>query len=220
MNNKAVVIAVILALWGITSARSATPRVTEVNSSRSTGQQNDLFSAVKAGDLNQVRAFVAQGVDINDGGEDGVTPLMVAAMWKQNQVAKLLLAEGAEVNLKNKKGQSAVMYAARVDNKELVELLKKAGATYTDSLSYAAARGDADAVQSFLSGGTGINSKNDFGETALFESGAAGNVKMVKFLIEKGADVNLANDDGGTILRFAARKGQVAESCGVRGVTS
>ena len=54
----------------------------------------------------------------------------------------------------------------------------------------AARKGDIEALKALMAKGVDVNSKTNYGATALFYACDRGNTAVVQFLIEKGADVN------------------------------
>lgn len=66
----------------------------------STGPDNRLHIAAKNRftTSEHVDAILASGIDINDGGTTGLTPLMIAAGHRHSRVVTLLLDRGADVS--------------------------------------------------------------------------------------------------------------------------
>ncbi len=58
-----------------------------------------LLSALRSGDLGVVQMCLSYGADVNATDKYGFTPLQVARMRGQEEVAKLLLAKGADPNV-------------------------------------------------------------------------------------------------------------------------
>lgn len=58
-------------------------------------------------------------------GEDGFTPLMIAARMSNLKVSKILVAAGADFKLKNKFGKTALDLAIKAQNHDVAEFLKK-----------------------------------------------------------------------------------------------
>ncbi|MCK4319153.1 ankyrin repeat domain-containing protein [Candidatus Micrarchaeota archaeon] len=76
-----------------------------------------------------------------------------------------------------------------------------------EELLRAAKEGDAEAVERLIQEGADINTRDDWGETALTHAIENGHTETAKFLIEKGADVNVKDWEGRTALIRAAEKG-------------
>jgi len=138
-----------------------------------------LRQAAAEGDIEQVKALISKGADVNERGVWGNTPLHYASRTGHAEVAKLLISKGAYVNAPDgRNGMTPLHCAAGSGNKQIVELL--------------------------LSKGADINAKERYGRTPLFEamkSTAAGRKEIVELLVEKGAKV--------FALHFAAYMGDI-----------
>ena len=82
-----------------------------------------LLEAVRRGDLQRVKDFLANGADVNAKRGDFTAPLHLAAQGGHKEIAELLIAAGADVNAKNKYGTTPLHYAAEEGHKEIAELL-------------------------------------------------------------------------------------------------
>ena len=79
-----------------------------------------------------------------------------------------------------------------------------------DEFLAAARKGDVAKVKSMLDGGVDVNTRSQYGATALSFACDRGNLDLVKLLIERGADVNAADTFyNATPLTWAADKGFV-----------
>jgi ankyrin repeat protein len=79
---------------------------------------------------------------------------------------------------------------------------------YYEFLAYAAKKGELEkgAVRSLVLTGTGINSKNRFGETHLHLAAAKGHLEIAEFLVGSGADKEAKNNKNQTPLHLAAER--------------
>ena len=107
-------------------------------------------------------------------------------LWKQRQVAELLIAHGADVKARNATGGTALHDAALAGNREVVELLLDKGA-------------EIDARE------------HDSGATALMVAAGFGRTEVVKALVGRGANKALKNNAGKTAAELA-REGGFAEA--------
>lgn len=74
-------------------------------------QNNRAFvKALKAGDLQQVRRFLDDGVDIERRGMWDNTPLLLACHYGHSEIALELLQRGASPSAVNERGCSALLY--------------------------------------------------------------------------------------------------------------
>src|SRR5262249_36571538 len=71
-----------------------------------------LLRAVTDGDVNLVRALLAQGTDANVRNAAGQTPLMLAAGFAHEDVVSVLLKAGASLELQDDLGLTAVEWAS------------------------------------------------------------------------------------------------------------
>lgn len=87
-----------------------------------------LWQAAMTGNTPAVRQHITAGSDI-DAKEDfgGSTPLMLAAIFDQREVASILIDAGANLELKNNSGGTALHVACFFCRPEMVELLLQAG---------------------------------------------------------------------------------------------
>lgn len=61
---------------------------------------------------SDIKAFIAQGMDVNARGQDGETALMIGAGKCEADCLDALIAAGADVNAKDRDGGTALMEAA------------------------------------------------------------------------------------------------------------
>src|SRR5262245_45505007 len=88
--------------------------------------QDDLYSAIRASDLRQMKAILDAGVSANAEGPDGMTPLMAAAEVGSLEAMKMLVDHRADVNARNAYGSTALMWS--VTDPKKVRLLLDHGA--------------------------------------------------------------------------------------------
>ena len=93
-------------------------------------QTDALFRAVIEGNTEMVRSLLsAPGADVNARNDRGATPLLEAARYGHNDIARVLIAAGANVNAKDNDGKTALMLAIQGNHDEVVRVLKQAGET-------------------------------------------------------------------------------------------
>ena len=77
-----------------------------------------------------VKSLVSSpGADVNAKDERGSTPLLEAARYGHNDIARVLIATGADLKVKDKDGKTALMLAVQGNHDEVVRVLKQAGET-------------------------------------------------------------------------------------------
>jgi len=101
---------------------------------------DSFFTAASKGDLAGVKAFIANGANLNAKDKVGRTPLMLAAWKGQTEILQLLLVNGANPNAENKSGTTALMYASRFGNLEAAHALLDKGAQRCPVVSGARSR--------------------------------------------------------------------------------
>jgi len=192
-----------------------------------------LLTAVKAGDLQAVRALVTARTNVNVRSGDGSTPLLWAAHNSDLEVARALIAGGADVNAVNHYGVTPLLDASRTGDAAMMALLIKAGADPKRAhpegetpLMAAARSGNVPAVRLLLEQKVDVNAaEKEQQTTALMRAAAEGHVDVVDVLLKAGADPNrqahvtslterTINSDhptgGFTALMWASRNGNEA----------
>lgn len=81
----------------------------------------EFLRAAALGDINRLRALLAQGVDINSTNKANQTALMLAAAFKQTEIVKFLLTAGANVNCHDELGLTATDWAQQ--QAEIIQLI-------------------------------------------------------------------------------------------------
>ena len=83
-----------------------------------------LYQLCAYGELDEVRAELARGGDVNDKNSDGTTALMLAVWNGHNSIVNLLLEQPTvNTNKKDIEGQTALHYAAAGNNAEGARML-------------------------------------------------------------------------------------------------
>ena len=91
-----------------------------------------VAAAVVQGDLGAVRKYLAEGANLNQAiGEDGSTPLQIAAVFDRSEIALFLINEGADIEVKQDDGSTALHVASFFGRVEVVKALLAKGADKT-----------------------------------------------------------------------------------------
>jgi ankyrin repeat protein len=171
--------------------------------------QPTVPQAARAGDLNEVRALLTQGADVNETEGDGVTALHWAARRGDAAMVRVLLVAGANPRAATRAGRYTPLHlAAERGSGEVVQALVAAGAdvnaatsTGATPLMFAAAAGEASALTALLDGGADPNAAETYrGQTPLIWAAAANQPAAVSLLVSRGADPNKATN----IIDYAA----------------
>lgn len=137
-----------------------------------------IHDAAKVGDLARVQRLIVDGVDVNGNDINDETPLIIASLEGQGEVASYLLQRGANIQAKNARGLSALHAAAYNGHHEIVTLLLAKGADINDA-------------------------KNRFGVTPLHVAAEENHIAVVELLLQRGADPALVERNGYTALSRA-----------------
>src|SRR5262249_35644658 len=140
-----------------------------------------LDEIVVTGSVEDARAAIAKGADVNERGKDGVTALMRAASAGRGDMVRLLVASKADVNGTTTGGVTALMMA---------------------SLG-----GYPDAVPPLIAAKAETNAKDNQGRTALMAAASSSDQQTVDLLLDAGADPKMEDAGGSTPLTYAAAEG-------------
>ena len=188
-----------------------------------------LIDAVKAGNIDAVRAMVAKRADVNAAEVDGTTALHWAAHFDNLAAADLLIRAGANVKAANRYLVTPLWLACINGSAAMVEKLLGAGADPNTTmpegdtaLMTAARTGNVGAVKALLVRGALVNARENWkGQTALMWAAAGNNAATVEALIEAGADIQartkykpLPLSRTGGIGRQAERNSDVTKQAG------
>ena len=163
------------------------------------GNSLPLIDAVKAGNVESVRALIKQRVDVNAASPDGTTALHWAVKSNSREMAQLLIAAGAKANAANRYGVTPLILAATNGSGALAEALLKAGANPNvtvgegETILMAAARaGNVETIKALVAHGADVNATEQWqGQTALVYAAVEDHADAVKVLVELGANVNV-----------------------------
>ncbi len=90
---------------------------------QSSRRYGDIYEAIKKNDLAAVKDFLVQGARINEKNKSGFTPLHVAALGGNTEIAEYLLSAGARASVKNQYGYTPSHYAKEMGHRDLAILL-------------------------------------------------------------------------------------------------
>lgn len=165
--------------------------------------------AVRKGDIQDIRKFLADGGDPNSMDDDGNALIHIAVQYGQIASLETLLKADADANIKNRAGNSAIILAAERNRRDMINLLIKyggdvriAGSGGRTTLMLAASKGDVKLMDTLLKLGVPLNALDEKGRTALFYSVSAPDPEALSFLLEAGIDITVMDRDNGTPLHL------------------
>ena len=178
-----------------------------------------LLKAAAEGDANRVAVALRAGASIESRDERGRTPLLLASVADNLDVARLLVVLGADPNAQDVQQDSAWLVTGVTGSVAMLEVLLIAGPDLAlrnrfggVSVIPASERGHVDYVQRVVTTGINVNHVNDLGWTAMLEAIVLGDgsepyQKIVGILLDAGADPAIADAVGVTPLQHARSRG-------------
>ncbi|MEO0839743.1 MAG: ankyrin repeat domain-containing protein [Cyanobacteria bacterium J06643_5] len=179
----------------------------------------DIYKIIAAGDVAEVRDFIASGFDVNQVEKNnGWTLLDIAANNGFTEIVNLLLQNENYVNReKNKRFHEALFMPIVNGHIDIVKAFIAAGADVNylwscgSGLHYAIHHSRLEILELLLANGADINipapEEDGNKSTPLMETAYRGSSKIARILIEKGADINARDAEGKTTLIIAAERG-------------
>ncbi len=171
---------------------------------------------VESGDISQVRAWLAAGLDPDYLADRIGTGLMIAAWYDNLPMMELLVARGANVNQFNALGEQALMHAAWRGNADAVKWLLAKGARINSepmrwsALHYAVFAGHEKVAALLLDNGADINARIANGSSVLMMAIYEGHEPLVRQLLARGADRSVKNDRDEGALEWAFKHKRLA----------
>ena len=159
---------------------------------------DDFLSAIKEGNLEEVKGLIEKGADVNFVSLYEDTPLIVASREGNLEIAKLLVEKGADANFSTFHENTALSNACASGNLELVKYIIDSGADVDHiglsgrtQLGFACANGNMELAKLLIENGADVNACTETGEEPLKLACEYGNLEIAKFLVENRADVNI-----------------------------
>jgi ankyrin repeat protein len=162
------------------------------------GANAPVADAAMRGDLNAVKALLAQKEDVNLPQADGATAIQWAAYRDDLAMADVLIAAGANVKLPNRNGVTPLRLAATNGSAAMIRKLLAAGANPNETylggetpLMYAAKNGNPEAVKALIDAKADVNAREKIrGTTPLMWAAEQAHPEAVALLVAAGADVS------------------------------
>ena len=178
------------------------------------------LAAAAAGDLEGVRAALADGADKDVQDREEASAILLAARARHLDVVRALIAEGVDIDAQDQTCSNPFLYGCINDDPELVTLMAEAGADLKrltrmggNGLTPAAEKGHLDVVRYLLENTRiNVNLTNNLGWTALIETiilGDGGPVRqqIVELLLAHGAKPGMPDPWGIPPVELARERG-------------
>jgi len=206
-----------LALLAITSAcHSTTVEQNEIENHN----QESMLSLVENKRLNEVKAKLTSGENVNTTDPNGRSLLLIATINKDLEMARLLVQFKANVNQQADNLDSPFLYAGATGQIEMLTLFLENGARFDvfnryngSALIPACERGHVETVRLLANTkGYPIDHVNRLGWTALMEAIVLGDgskkyQEIVRVLKDAGSKMDIPDKDGVTPLQHAKNRG-------------
>ena len=179
-----------------------------------------FLEAAAEGNIEALKQYLEQGVDINAQNRQKRTAILTAAMHDHLDAVSFLIEAGADIDLQDETCFNPFLYACIHNKLELVQMMVKAGTNLElltrfggVGLTPACEKGHVDIVRELLTTtDINVNHTNFVGWTPLIEAiilgdGGEKQQTIIKLLIEHGVNVQMVDKYGVTPLELARRKG-------------
>ncbi len=159
-----------------------------------------VADAAERGDLEEVRALLRRGADVNTAQSDGMTALHWAARNNDVEIVKTLLYAGATFRATTRLGGYTPLHlASRGGHTEAAEMILEAGAdpdvftsTGVTAMHFAADADAAGVIEALAAHGGDLDARDSFAErTPLMFAAVRGADAAASALLDAGADISL-----------------------------
>ena len=171
-----------------------------------------FVEAIRKEDIKTIESLIDMKADVNSPNQYGYTPLM-AAVYKGNiEICRLLVGAGAEAEAYSNNGDTPLFFALYDSEKEKtvrylteelhvnVNLMDNSERT---PLILSALNNHSKSIELLISAGAKIETKGEWGGTALIHAARNGSLEAAKVLLKLGAQLETRNQDSFTPLMEA-----------------
>ncbi len=170
-----------------------------------------LHLAAYMGDIEKVKRYLDDGININSQEGAGCTALHAAASGGRKDIVEFLIGRGANVDLKDTSAMTPLYYAATHNREDIADLFLAKGADVNVKdersftlLYYAIWDESKDAIELLIAKGANVDAKDRAGYTPLVYAIWQNDKDIVELLLSKGADVNVEDNAGYTPYYWAS----------------
>ncbi len=175
-----------------------------------------LHCVAQAGNIEQARFLIENGVPVDSTDVSRGTPLMYAAKRGRTDMVGFLLDNGAEIGRENNTANRWALRGALLQRQEETAMLlldKGAAVNVRSSRGYwpintATEFCSAGVIARILEKGADPNASNFDGKTSLSTAARLGKTEAVRALLDGGATIDLPDAKGWTALHHAAFQGK------------
>jgi|GEM_PF-827171 len=172
-----------------------------------------LIMACEEGDIDFVKLLVNSGIDINEVGSEGFTPLMMSTSENASEIVEYLIKEGADVNAEVN-GWTALIEAVDEGSLSCMKLLLEAGAKVNyyrkygpTAVTMAASEGKLECLKLLRENGANIDGLGT-SIPPLHIAAEEGNSKIIDYLISQKVNLDKKDPYERTALMYAASEGK------------
>ena len=184
------------------------------NGAKSMVFDESFQSIITAGDEDKTRECLARRYDVNCKGDDGTTPLLLAARHRHEIIVKKLLEQGANPGARDVDGQTTLHQLTEVQGipipETLIDLLLRdrpplevSNSKGNTPLMTACAWGEYLLATKLISHGANVGARNLKWFTPLHSAAQYGGAAMVSLLLANGAKLEARGEHDITPLHYA-----------------
>ncbi len=156
-----------------------------------------LLEASQKGYTDGVQLLIKAGADLNQGNDNGATPLYMASQNGRAEAVEILIQAGADLNQGTDDGATPLYIASQEGHNKVVAILVKAGADLNQGydgatpLYIASHKGLVEVVETLVKAGADLNQGHNDGATPLFMASQGGHIEVVEILVNARANPTL-----------------------------
>ena len=165
--------------------------------------------------VNIAKILIDNGANVNTTNKSGLTPLLLALTYQEEDIAKKLIENNADTNITAGKLYPLLIAARRkfTTVQEMIEKRQRTTESKFNPIMTAAITNCIPLIESYLNTGLyNIDDKNENGDTALILALQFKNEDIARFLISKGADTTIKNNKGEDAISVAQHSGLISLS--------